>query len=188
MVKGIAIGGGKVTVKNFLNGYMDAMADHKVTVQSSPSDSDTEQVINHIRSILDISASPKRIIAACHAFDKGSPLVDHWLMKAFALEKGRKLIDSALDSANKPKDLCGVLEDVEEAQNAFQALDLLEVESSLVEGGESKFTEQYGKDIAKAHRLVTSEPWFVTSKGVIGVFIQLQTTDYNIIMFMLHMI
>lgn len=85
----------------FLVNFIDEMG--KDTNMAKLDGDYTSEAYHCIKTILDPNAVPSRVNTACEAFGKGHELRNHWLITAFSLEKGKEVVDLALQRAKKGK-------------------------------------------------------------------------------------
>ena len=108
----------------FLCGFVKAMT---VLLQDCPGafgDEDSLMTATNVGHILDFSSTPQEVKAACEDLGKS----DHWLAKAFCLDKGKKLMALAVENADKRSSQSSILESIKNQVSTLEEKAYLNVE------------------------------------------------------------
>lgn len=136
----------------FLVNFIDEMG--KDTNMAKLDGDYTSEAYHCIKTILDPNAVPSRVNTACEAFGKGHELRNHWLITAFSLEKGKEVVDLALQRAKKREEQSGVLEKIAEADANLEEMGILNHNHGLVrEELQEAFSADYAQILVDAHQV-----------------------------------
>lgn len=76
----------------FLTSFFDQLLQHEATV-----DQDTVEMVRHCKTVMDLTSVRSEVDGSLEALSSS----DHWLAKAFHLDKGKKVLHLAKENAEK---------------------------------------------------------------------------------------
>lgn len=161
LVKSVA-GGIKPTMDHtkFLLGFVTEMFKKLQTITPDASGNESAEtaeytVVNATKIILDFKSPPASVLKAKEMFEKQtSEHFDHWLVQAMCLDRGRKIVESAVANAKSRELQSGVLESISQALKDLEGADLLNDDVFAKDGVSKQFTDDYGKLVASAHKIL----------------------------------
>ena len=112
------------------------------------------KVVFAVKSILDIKSPPDAVLKAGELFDKTSELHEHWLIKAMSLDRGRKLLEMALQNAKSRETQAGVLGLIADAAGNLEKAGLLDETALKKPDAGVAFTAEYGGVVAAAEKVL----------------------------------
>ncbi|CAJ1375147.1 unnamed protein product, partial [Effrenium voratum] len=108
-------------VLKYLRAFMESMQAHADTIRATTqADEDDKLAIQSILVVLDLAAPPSRVLAACATLNVA--LSHHWLVQAFSLEKGKRVMECARDNAQKRQDSDSLLEAFATSSSELKAI------------------------------------------------------------------
>lgn len=93
----------------FIAGFFDKM--QEVYKQEHGADEATDEVHRHVmavQTVMDLQSSPSQVEHACEVLKTS----EHWLAKAFNLDKGKKILELASQNAEKRSALGNILDTI----------------------------------------------------------------------------
>ena len=115
------------------------------------------RAVRAAKVILDLKSPPSAVMEAKDVFDSKSPNhVDHWLVNAMILDRGKKVLDAAVANAKSREMQAGVLDIISEGIEKLEKADLLS--EAVFEKGDdvarSLFTAEYGKMVGTIEKVL----------------------------------
>ena len=160
LVKSIG-GGNKPGAEHvkFLLGFVEEMFDKIQTVSTDGTgkeacDSDDVKVVSAVKKILDWKSPPDDVLSSHAMFDKSCPMHEHWLIQALLLDRGRRVIDSAVANAKSREVQADVLSRMAKAIATLDKFGLLDDAALKGENAKASFTREYGQEVAKAEKVL----------------------------------
>ena len=132
----------------FVKDFIDVMIKHPCLPEIIAVDSFDMTALNAISTLLDWASPPSKVLALCEEhFTKAAAeqTRENWILAPFTHEKGRKILEAIRENAKKRESASDILEKLDDFSQKIQAAKLLDNETSIVEGNQSKFSSEYGQ-------------------------------------------
>lgn len=119
-------------------------------------------MISSVHTLLDFTAPPSKVIECCEIFSvkalKADAKNQHWLVQIFDLDKGKKIIETALENARSRQASSDILDDLAAASAELEGYNLHDVlRASKGEYDRKDFTVDFAKSIVSAITATKSE-------------------------------
>lgn len=125
---------------SFIEGFIGEMIKFITNREAKRDDEkQTLELAECVAAVLSSSSAPAKISAAVDTLEKS----DHWIASALALDKGKRIIQVALESAERRSGQNEILEKINNNIEQIEAVNALDLETyvTCIE----KFTPEYGR-------------------------------------------
>ena len=139
----------------YIRKYVETLGSCREKVIDMESEED-KVAVDWLFSIVDWSMPPERVKTACDVTKDQQPTdKQHWIVSAFMLEKGKKIVEAARQNAVRREASSSIIEEITEKSGKIQNMGLLTSDSIHMKNKFS-FDRDYGDLVKQAHRTSTS--------------------------------